>query len=126
MMTVDNGIIHNTWQPVFSGIHQVNGFHGIVAVTGTLRNGLHRVAIYGLDNAVGERWVDELYEENANNGMDNCPITDVGGNTTAGATYRLQHETYSNRNTFSDLIQPWMYVYYYIEGCDPENGSELQ
>ena len=123
-MEWDDSVYWNTWGPVAKGIHQINGYHGLAyGSADELRDDYYRLARDGYSSgAVSNEWIIEMYEEDIEPGIDNCPASFAGGNTSQRPYYLLTHETYSNL-AYTDILNPTEWSYNHASPCDPDEGS---
>ena len=114
------------WASSFKGLHQVNGFHGIMWIS-TVYN--WRYEEFSDDNfncPIALSWVDNLYKNKAGS-TDMCPVSrgvGIGGSGQANCWDRMYSERYNNVWSTEPLNPTWHGVIY-IGGCAPKGISAL-
>ncbi|MGD8395168.1 MAG: DUF6345 domain-containing protein [Candidatus Eiseniibacteriota bacterium] len=114
------------WNGSFDGAHQIDGFHGIMWI-GSGRVGDYRdFADDAFWTSISSAWLDNMYDNNASNGYDQCPVARNVGSNSADSSIRMSFERYNL--VFSDppgLGTPRNHRVRYIQGCDPKGKGAL-
>ena len=133
-MTQDLDVWRNTWRDyagtgegsVFGGIHQILGHHGNAHGGSSNANDYETFIMDGYANdGVGNSWLDDIYQEHWNGTDDNCPVAYAGRNTLANATAMLNNETFSNRESYTDIANPPFFQRRFHDGCDPVDADPM-
>jgi hypothetical protein len=100
-----------------------NAFHGDSSCGGHVTDYVGDYSATSFNNGVGENWLDEAYDgafwpwED-----DDCPVSIVMGSSRANRDLMYEWGGFRDRkNTGSKTGS----TYYYIAGCDPDNGVQL-
>ncbi len=124
--SMDEGDWYPDWASTFKGLHQVNGFAGIMWIS-TAYNWRYRE--FSDDNyncPMALSWLDNLYKNKAG-GTDMCPVSrgvGVGGNGQSNCWSRMYSERYNNVWS-TDPVDPTWHGVIYIAGCDPKSHDPL-
>lgn len=111
------------WGTSFAGLHQVNGFHGIMWISDWYSDRYEEFSDDAFDDPISEEWVESHYDGAFWPGeFDHCPVSRGVGSTRNDVWNRMDHEEYDN--VFSDPANDWWGVVY-IEGCDPKDDPAL-
>jgi hypothetical protein len=125
---------HPDWSTSFKGLHQADGFHGIMYIHGDA-DWLNRYRDFADDSYVvpiSLAWIDNMYRYKCAviaqdpiilERQDQCPVARGVGYGQADAVDRMLAEQYDN--VLSDPVNPtWQHVFY-LAGCDPDGGGPL-
>ena len=116
----------NEWNSSFDGLHEVDGFHGIMWIDSSYSSDYRRFADDAFWMSVGESWVDHMYQSPWFR-ADQCPVSRVVGFDDDDSRDRLNSERYNH--LFPDPPgypnQVRSHRAKYISGCDPEGRPEL-
>ncbi len=120
LQTDDNS--YQSWRSVFTGVHQIHGFHGLAWFRSANSNLAYAYEDFAHDShsaALALEWVAELFfpeefEDPFGSGIyhDQCPVAYVGRDTVASALTILNNEKYPIPDrvppslTYSDEFTP--------------------
>ncbi len=113
------------WAESFAGLHQVDGFHGLMWISSWYKDEYRDFADDGFDVGIGYAWVENLYKYRKP-GQNMCPVAmtvGTGANGQSSCWHRMAHERYNN--VFSDPTNPTFYGVLFIDGCNPKSGAPL-
>jgi hypothetical protein len=106
-----------SWWQAFSGLHQVDGFHGWMWI-GTGLIGLYEdFADDAFDMPIADAWLDNMYVADISGSDDQCPVAYGVGATPTDLWNRIGSERYDN--VLSDPVNFAWWGATYIGGCDP-------
>ena len=108
------------WLDSFKGLHQVNGFHGVMWINIWRTAHYQSFARDAFETSIAAAWLDNLYEPGAAGADDQCPVAYGSGASEADLWYRMGNERYNR--VFSDPKAYWWGAIY-MGGCDP-NGED--
>lgn len=112
------------WSSTFKGVHQIDGFHGIMWISGWRCDDYEDFADDAFDVSIAEAWYDNLYDTDIGDGnWDQCPVARGAGTSQANLWSRMDNEEYDN--VFSDPTNPTWHGVIYIAGCDPKGKLAL-
>jgi len=125
--------IWRNWRPVFKGVHQIHGFHGLSWSAMKLREPLENLAINSHSSAVALEWKDELhqwiYDSDNEEWVEQCPVAYTGRETLVDADRILDNERYPTPGqvniVFGDVYSPSKWRRRYVDGCDPADGGPM-
>ncbi|HET8934753.1 MAG TPA: DUF6345 domain-containing protein [Polyangiales bacterium] len=106
-----------TWWQAFKGLHQADGFHGLMWIGPGHVGDYEDFADDAFDDNIADAWLDNLYRPNVSNGDDQCPVAYGVGNGRTDLWNRIDHERYDN--VFSDPTTYTRWGATFIGGCDP-------
>jgi hypothetical protein len=112
-----------SWWQAFSGLHQVDGFHGLMWIGSGLINDYRDFADDAFDVSIGEAWLDNMYYDKISGNDDQCPVAYGVGATLSDLWNRMGNERYNN--IFSDPTRFSYWGTFYIGGCDPANETVI-
>lgn len=117
----------NEWNSSFNGLHQVDGFHGIMYIgEGYIRDYRH-FADDSFWISMADAWLDNLYDSPwFVSNHDQCPVVRVVGTDESDCLFRLDSERYTN--VLSDppgITGSRSHMVKYIDGCNPRGKEEL-
>ncbi len=108
------------WNSSFDGLHQINGFHGVMYISWIYDNNYREFADDAFRISIADSWVDNLYDHNASGSDDQCPVSRVCGTSQADCRDRLDNERYNDLKADSPgLGSSRSHRVRYIVGCDP-------
>jgi hypothetical protein len=113
------------WEDSFDGLHQINGFHGLMYIWAGVVGRYGDFAEDAYDLNIAEAWVDNHHSL----GVlvlwpDHCPVSMVAGHSTASsAETRLSNTEYDW--TFEDPTPVLTFTYDWVGGCSPSEESAL-
>ena len=110
------------WQESFDGLHQINGFHGIMWINSTYRGRYEDFSDDAFDISIADSWVDNLYKYRVA-GENMCPVSRGVGYSENSLWTRMDHEEYDWVYSDPDGAG-WMGVVY-IKGCNPKGEPAL-
>lgn len=114
------------WNSSFDGLHQINGFHGLMYISSSYENDYREFADDAFRVSIADSWIDNLYDRNASGSDDQCPVSRVVGTSQSDCRDRLNGEQYDN--VMADppgLGQSRSHRVRYIVGCDPAGMEAL-
>ena len=114
------------WNSSFDGLHQVDGFHGIMWINSSYAGRYRSFANDAFWISIADAWLDYLYIHHANNSHDQCPVARNVGTNGTNSLSRMNHERFNN--VYSDppgLGSPRNHRVRYIKGCDPKGKGAL-
>lgn len=110
-----------TWWRAFSGIHQVDGFHGLMWIGSGMVDDYEDFADDAFDTSIAEAWLDNLYIRRVSGNDDQCPVAYGVGSTVSDLWNRMNHERYDYVMSDPVTFNYWGAIY--ITGCDPANET---
>jgi len=132
--SMDEGDWHPDWSSSFKGLHQADGFHGIMYIySGADWSNRYRdFADDSFSMPISLAWIDNLYRYTCSviaqdpiilERKDQCPVARGAGYGQADAVNRMLTEQYDN--VLDDPVNPTWHHVFYIAGCDPDGGGPL-
>ncbi len=113
------------WFDTFSGLHQIDGWYGIMWISTVYNNNYEDFADDAF-NSVGMAyaWIDNHYSTGFwTLGHDHCPVAMAVGFSAGSVTTRIANEQYDS--VYSDPVGAQHRLFYAIEGCDPKDHGAL-
>ncbi|WP_375744170.1 hypothetical protein NR800_04840 [Corallococcus interemptor] len=105
-----------------SGFSMWNAFHGDSSCGNFVKRYVRRYVANSRVDGVGENWIDEAYDWQVGKNNDDCPVSIVFGQTQAQRVAMFEAGGWNDRkNTGSKSASS----YFYVGGCDPDNGQKL-
>jgi hypothetical protein len=123
--SMDQDDWYPNWASSFKGVHQIDGFHGIMYINEGYIDDYRDFSDDAFDTSIGISWVENLYDFRSA-GQNQCPVAlgaGVGANGQSSAWDRLVHERYDN--VYADPTTPTWYGVVWVGGCDPKSGFPL-
>lgn len=128
---------HKSWRPVFTGVHQITGYHGYAWFSGInspLGAAYEDFAHDSHNAAIALQWVYELYFHDhfeyppqSGNYHDQCPVAYTGRDSSSSCNTILNNERYPKPGQmnigYQDEYTPTTWRRKYIDGCNPAGGS---
>jgi hypothetical protein len=114
------------WGLSFEGVHQIDGFHGIMWIGQDLVDDYGDFANDAFWTGVSSAWIDNLYAPDVSQSYDQCPVAENVGINSADAVLRMSLERYNN--VFPDPPgsgEPRRFRVRYVAGCDPKGKGAL-
>lgn len=112
------------WEVTFDGLHQVDGWAGIMWISTTYNGDYRRFADDGFDIDLASAWLDNQYSDGFwTSGYDHCPVAMAAGLSESDAEDRIAREEYDF--VFPDPDNPTHFVVIWIGGCDAKDESPL-
>ncbi len=112
------------WSDTFKGVHQIDGFHGIMWISSARCDDYEDFADDAFDISIADAWLDNLYDTDVSDGnWDQCPVARGAGTSESDLWSRIDHEEYDN--VYSDAPNPTWHGVIYIRGCDPKDKPAL-
>jgi len=112
------------WELSFDGVHQINGFHGIMWISTSYNGRYSGFSDDAFNISICESWVDNQYNGGFwTGGHDHCPVSRVAGNSSAEINDRLWEEEYDR--VYSEPNSPSHFGTMWIGGCDPKEKGAL-
>jgi hypothetical protein len=116
----------NEWNSSFDGLHQIDGFHGLMWIGEDLARYYRRFADDSFWISIADSWMDNLYVADVSDSYDQCPVARDVGTDASDARDRLNTERYNV--VFADppgLGQSRSHRARYIRGCAPDGKEAL-
>ena len=113
----------NEWNSTFDGLHQIDGFHGLMYIDEDYIPEYRRFADDAFWISIADSWMDHLYD--TSNHDDQCPVARVVGTDEEDSLDRMSTERYNA--VFADPPGPGharAHRARYIRGCAP-GGMEV-
>ncbi|MEJ2125845.1 MAG: DUF6345 domain-containing protein [Alphaproteobacteria bacterium] len=107
----------STWWQAFNGVHQVDGFHGLMWIGSGLVNDYQDFADDAFSSTIADAWLDNMYVPNISGNDDQCPVAYAVGANSADTWNRIGTERYDNVHSDPNTIGYWGVIF--IGGCDP-------
>ena len=121
--SMDDDVWWDEWGESFGGVHQIDGFAGIMWISGSYTDRYEDFSDDAFDVPIAEAWYDNHYDSAFWPGEhDHCPVARGVGASVNDLWNRMDHEEYDN--VFSDPATDRDGVIW-IEGCDPKDESPL-
>jgi hypothetical protein len=114
----------NEWNSSFNGLHQVEGFHGLMYIDPDYVPDYRRFADDSFWVSIADSWLDNLYD--TSHSGDQCPVARVVGTDQNDCRDRLNMERYNL--VFSDppgVGENRAHRARYIRGCTPGGMEAL-
>jgi hypothetical protein len=110
------------WSKSFKGLHQLDGFHGLMWIGAYYVDDYDDFAEDAFDGPMSDAWVDNLYVTDiGSDDVDQCPVAYGVGNGETDLWNRMNNEQYDY--VFSDPTTFTLAGVTYIEGCDPASET---
>jgi hypothetical protein len=106
----------SSWWQSFNGLHQVNGFHGLMWIGSGMVNDYEDFADDAFSSSIADAWLDNMYIPNVSGNDDQCPVAYAVGANSNDMWNRIATERYNRVHT--DPAVGWWGVSF-IAGCDP-------
>jgi hypothetical protein len=114
------------WNASFDGLHQIDGFHGLMWIGSSLVDDYGDFADDAFWTGISSAWLDNMYRPNVNSNFDQCPVARNVGSSSADSVTRMSFERYNF--IFPDPPGPGQNRNHrarYIKGCDPKSKGAL-
>ena len=114
------------WNSSFDGLHQVDGFHGLMWINSSYVGRYQGFASDAFWISIADAWLDNLYIHHANNSHDQCPVARNVGTSGGNSLSRMNSERFNH--VYSDpprLGSARNHRVRYIKGCDPKGKGAL-
>lgn len=111
------------WWQSFDGLHQVDGFHGLMWISSGYVGDYEDFADDAFDDNIADAWLDNLYRPNISGSSDQCPVAYGVGNGSTDLWNRMNNERYNN--VFSDPVTFTRWGATFIRGCDPASETVI-
>ncbi|RYZ39141.1 MAG: hypothetical protein EOO71_21275 [Myxococcaceae bacterium] len=105
-----------------SGFSMWNAFHGDSSCGNFVKRYVKRYVANSRGDGVGENWIDEAYDWDIGKNNDDCPVSIVFGETEAQRVAMFEAGGWRDRKNTGRKIAS---TYFYVGGCDPDNGQKL-
>jgi hypothetical protein len=127
-VSMDQEDWHPEWSSSFKGLHQINGFHGIMYIfcSGSYPKMYRDFGDDAFYMPIALAWLDNMYDIRSGANNDQCPVSrgvGVGGSGQSNCWSRMYNERYTN--TFSDPTNPTWHGVIYASPCKPSAGGWL-
>lgn len=120
---------HPEWSQTFRGIHQINGFHGLMYIFCNGSDYPPRYRNFAWDSffiPISLAWLDNMYDVRSGSANDQCPISrgvGVGGDGKADCWDRMFTERYLN--VHNDPVNPTWHGVMWVTPCTPASAPTL-
>jgi len=120
-----NDTMWSRWWQAFDGAHQIDGFHGLMWIGGSLVSDYGDFGNQAFHTTIADAWLDNMYYEDTFNGGsdDQCPVAYAVGANGADTWSRIGSERYNNVKSDPRTIGYWGVVF--IAGCDPAGEDTI-
>lgn len=106
------------WWKSFKGLHQLDGFHGLMWISSGRADDYEDFAEDAFDGPMADAWLDNLYDTGiGDDNVDQCPVAYGVGNGRTDLWNRMDNERYDN--IFSDPTTHTRWGATFIIGCLP-------
>ncbi len=112
------------WESSFEGLHQVNGFYGLMWIDGDYTGRYKGFSDDAFDISIADSWLDNHhwnwpFADGFLGLYDHCPVSMVAGTSASNASTRASNEEYDW--VYADPTAPYFYYYVSVAGCDPKD-----
>ena len=121
--SLDDNQWADRWWGSFSGLHQVDGFHGFMWIWSELNDNYRDFADDAFSTTIGNAWLDNLYYADISGTDDQCPVAYAVGSNSDDTWNRIGTERYNNVLSNPASVGYWGTIY--IENCDPANENVI-
>jgi hypothetical protein len=114
------------WSDSFEGVHQIDGFHGVMWIGSDLVDEYEDFADDAFHTGIASAWIDHHYVPDASGPFDQCPVARSLGVNSADAVLRLSLERYNS--VFPDPPgsgESRRHRARYVRNCDPKGKGAL-
>lgn len=106
------------WWRSFKGLHQLDGFHGLMWISSGRVDDYEDFAEDAFDGPMSDAWLDNLYDTDiGDDNVDQCPVAYGVGNGSTDLWNRMDTERYDNIKSDPNTFTRWGATF--IVGCDP-------
>ena len=114
------------WSSSFDGLHQADGFHGVMWISSSYPTYYEDFALDALFMGMGDAWLDNLYIKDISGTDDQCPVARNVGSSSLDSLFRMDLEGYFIVGTDPlGLGVTRNHRARYIPGCDPNSEDPL-
>ena len=117
------GNMWSTWRKSFGGMHQADGFHGLMWISSGRVDDYEDFADDGFDEAMSYAFMDNLYDSDAKDGYAQCPVAYSVGSSSSDVLNRLTTERYDY--IYSDPSSNNHWAAMYIKNCLPKGETTI-
>lgn len=121
--SMDDNQWADRWWESFSGLHQVNGFHGFMWIGSDLISDYEDFASDAFTATIADAWLDNMYRPDISGTDDQCPVAYAVGANSDDTWNRIGAERYNNVLSNPASVGYWGTVY--LENCDPANEDTI-
>jgi hypothetical protein len=111
------------WSSSFGGVHQIDGFHGLMWIGTSLIVDYEDFADDAFSIDIAESWLDNMYHYHISGSDDQCPVARGVGYGSSSLWARMGGEQYDN--VYSDPVGAGTHGVIYISGCNPSGMPAL-
>ncbi|HEY3243872.1 MAG TPA: DUF6345 domain-containing protein [Phycisphaerae bacterium] len=116
------------WSDSFAGLHQIDGFHGLMWISGSYNDRYRDFADDAFDMSIADAWIDNHYDPAhwyEAQSYDHCPVARGVGTGEEDCDDRMSNERYDH--VYSDIAAEDIGFdeVIYISGCDPKSEGAL-
>ncbi len=121
--SLDDNQWADRWWQSFSGLHQVDGFHGFMWIWSELVDNYRDFADDAFSTTIVDAWLDNVYYPDISGTDDQCPVAYAVGANSDDTWNRMGTERYNNILSDPTTVGYWGAIY--IENCDPANEDVI-
>jgi hypothetical protein len=114
--------VWSEWGDSFDGLHQMDGFHGVMYVTSLYDHRYEGFSDDAFNTSIADSWVDNLYKYRSRH-RNQCPVAIGVGNGASDLWDRMDNEQYDwvyhDPDVWTHQGRIW------IEDCDPRGAGTL-
>jgi hypothetical protein len=114
------------WSRSMDGVHQIDGFHGLMWIGDGLVDDYGDFADDAFWVGMASAWIDNMYQPEVSGSFDQCPVARNVGLTSGESSVRMSFERYNS--VFPDpprLGESRRHRVRYVKGCDPQAKGPL-
>ena len=110
------------WWKSFKGLHQLDGFHGLMWIGSGRTGDYESFAEDAFDDNIADAWLDNLYDTDiGDDNVDQCPVAYGVGDGSTDLWNRINQERYDNIKSDPTTFTRWGATF--IIGCNPAAES---
>jgi hypothetical protein len=114
---------HGGYAPMDNGHFCIlNGFHGVATAPAGDADDVWYYVVSSSTSGIGDNWIDSFFCSSCNGSYDRCPTSIIWGSS---STVRSNIFNYAGFKDFDDEGAHNGTTFFYISGCDPDNGEKL-
>lgn len=121
--SMDDNQWADRWWESFSGLHQVDGFHGFMWIGSDLISDYEDFASDAFTSTIADAWLDNMYHADISGTDDQCPVAYAVGANSDDTWSRIGTERYNNVLSNPASVGYWGTIY--LENCDPANEDTI-
>jgi hypothetical protein len=121
--SLDDNQWSDRWWESFSGLHQVDGFHGFMWISTAYTTDYQDFASDAFTSTIANSWIDNLYRPDISGTDDQCPVAYAVGADSNDTWNRIGTERYNNIHSNPNTVGYWGAIW--IQNCDPANEDTI-